>query len=168
MKFITEHAEQFDVQTEDYALVGFSSGGQIVGTFANKKHGYGYYNVQKPGALLLAYPIVDLTVMKPVYQILCDTTDYTSWKYYWTNLNQAVDADYPPVYFWRGDNDTSLGSASVPGQHNDFAKTLEKNNIPYVMVKYKNAPHSIGTGNGTDAEGWVRDAADFWEAQTQH
>ena len=166
VKFITAHAGQFGVQPENYALVGFSSGGQIVGTFANKEHGYGNYGAQKPGALLLGYPIVDLTVMKPLYQVLCDTTDYTSWKYYWTNLNDAVDSDYPPVYFWRGDNDTSLGSASMPGQHDDFAKTLQKYGVPYEYVKYKNAPHSIGTGNGTDAEGWMTDAVAFWEAHT--
>ena len=54
----------------------------------------------------------------------------------------------------------------MPGQHDDFAKTLQKYGVPYEYVKYKNAPHSIGTGNGTDAEGWMTDAVAFWEAHT--
>ena len=32
---------------------------------------------------------------------------------------------------------------------------------------YKNAGHSIGTGRGTDAEGWLTEAAAFWEEQVR-
>lgn len=57
IQFITANAQQFGVQTEDYALVGYSSGGQIAGIFGGKELGYPNYGVPKPGALLLAYPI---------------------------------------------------------------------------------------------------------------
>ena len=165
VKFITAHAGQFGVQPENYALVGYSSGGQIAGIFANKERGYGSYQVERPGALLLGYPVVDLTVMKPLYHILYDIGT-CGWRYYWANLCNMVDADYPPVYFWWGKNDVVLSSAEMPGQHRDFDRTLEQNNIPHQMVVYQNAPHSIGTGNGTDAEGWMTDAVAFWEAHT--
>lgn len=101
VKFITAHAGQFGVQPENYALVGYSSGGQIAGIFANKERGYGSYQVERPGALLLGYPVVDLTVMKPLYHILYDIGT-CGWRYYWANLCNMVDADYPPVYFWWG------------------------------------------------------------------
>lgn len=153
------------VQPENYALVGYSSGGQIAGIFANKERGYGSYQVERPGALLLGYPVVDLTVMKPLYHILYDIGT-CGWRYYWANLCNMVDADYPPVYFWWGKNDVVLSSAEMPGQHRDFDRTLERNNIPHQMVVYQNAPHSIGTGNGTDAEGWMTDAVAFWEQHT--
>ena len=165
VKFITSHAGQFGVQPENYALVGYSSGGQIAGIFANKERGYGSYQVERPGALLLGYPVVDLTVMKPLYHILYDIGT-CGWRYYWANLCNMVDADYPPVYFWWGKNDVVLSSAEMPGQHRDFDRTLERNNIPHQMVVYQNAPHSIGTGNGTDAEGWMTDAVAFWEQYT--
>lgn len=165
VKYLTENADQFGVQRENYALVGFSSGGQIAGIFANKERGYGSYQVERPGALLLGYPVVDLTVMKPLYHILYDIGT-CGWRYYWANLCNMVDADYPPVYFWWGKNDVVLSSAEMPGQHRDFDRTLERNNIPHQMVVYQNAPHSIGTGNGTDAEGWMTDAVAFWEAHT--
>ena len=132
---------------------------------ANKERGYGSYQVERPGALLLGYPVVDLTVMKPLYHILYDIGT-CGWRYYWANLCNMVDADYPPVYFWWGKNDVVLSSAEMPGQHRDFDRTLERNNIPHQMVVYQNAPHSIGTGNGTDAEGWMTDAVAFWEAHT--
>ena len=103
--------------------------------------------------------------MKPIYHILYDIGT-CGWRYYWANLCNMVDADYPPVYFWWGKNDVVLSSAEMPGQHRDFDRTLERNNIPHQMVVYQNAPHSIGTGNGTDAEGWMTDAVAFWEAHT--
>ena len=148
-----------------FVLRYYSSGGQIAGIFANKERGYGSYQVERPGALLLGYPVVDLTVMKPLYHILYDIGT-CGWRYYWANLCNMVDADYPPVYFWWGKNDVVLSSAEMPGQHRDFDRTLERKNIPHQMVVYQNAPHSIGTGNGTDAEGWMTDAVAFWEAHT--
>ena len=54
----------------------------------------------------------------------------------------------------------------MPGQYNDFEKALQACNVPYKRVTYQHAPHAIGTGNGTDAEGWLYDAVDFWEAHT--
>ena len=36
IQFITANAQQFGVQTEDYALVGYSSGGQIAGIFKSE------------------------------------------------------------------------------------------------------------------------------------
>ena len=92
VKFITAHAGQFGVQPENYALVGFSSGGQIAGIFANKERGYGSYQVERPGALLLGYPVVDLTVMKPLYHILYDIGT-CGWRYYWAYVCNMVDAD---------------------------------------------------------------------------
>ena len=35
VQFITNHAQQFGVQPENYALVGFSSGGQLCGLFSS-------------------------------------------------------------------------------------------------------------------------------------
>ena len=165
VEYITAHAEELGVQPEDYALVGFSSGGQVAGVFANSKRGYGRYHVAKPGVLLLGYSVSDTSVMKPVYYTLYDIGT-CGWRYYWTSLDKAVEEGYPPVYFWRGNDDSMLGPAWMPGQYNDFEKALQACNVPYKRVTYQHAPHAIGTGNGTDAEGWMTDAVAFWEAHT--
>ena len=165
VEYITAHAEELGVQPEDYALVGFSSGGQVAGVFANSKRGYGRYHVAKPGVLLLGYSVSDTSVMKPVYYTLYDIGTCGR-RYYWTSLDKAVEEGYPPVYFWRGNDDSMLGPAWMPGQYNDFEKALQACNVPYKRVTYQHAPHAIGTGNGTDAEGWMTDAVAFWEAHT--
>ncbi len=56
IRYITDHAAEFGVQTEDYALLGYSSGGHLAGLFGSEEHGYRNYGVPKPGALLLGYP----------------------------------------------------------------------------------------------------------------
>ena len=162
MNFISAHAEQLRVQPEDYAVVAYSSGAQVAGVFANRKRGYGAFGAQKPGALLLGYPIVDFSILKPVYHTLYDPAS-CGWRYYWTNLDQAVDDDYPPVYFWRGDNDTILGPDK--STYDAFEQALQVHHVTYQRAAFADAPHAISIGRGTDADGWLDAAVKFWEEQ---
>lgn len=36
-----------------------------------------------------------------------------------------------------------------------------------LVLVCQNAPHAIGTGTGTDAEGWLEEAAAFWDSQVK-
>jgi len=164
VNFITAHAEQLRVQPEDYAIVAYSSGAQVAGIFANQKRGYGAFGAQKPGALILGYPIVNFSIMKPVYHVVYDPTA-CGWRYYWTDLDRAVDDDYPPVYFWRGDNDTILGPDT--SSYEAFEQALQKHGVTYQRTAFADAPHAVSIGRGTDADGWLDDATAFWEEQVK-
>lgn len=74
IKYLTENADQFGVQRENYALMGFSSGGHIVGLIGsdNEKFGYKAFGLPQPAALLLGYPINDFFEVKPLYQLAID------------------------------------------------------------------------------------------------
>ena len=74
VRYITEHAKQFHVQPEDYAVLAYSSGGQIAGLFASDSDTLGHkaYGVSKPGALLLGYPVNNFFELKPVWGLLID------------------------------------------------------------------------------------------------
>lgn len=165
IRLITDNAEKFSVQTEDYALVGYSSGGQIAGVFANEEIGYGKYAVPKPGVLLMGYPINTFYEAKPVYNILLDGgTGFDH--YYDYDISDCVTTDYPPTYFWYGEDDTVLMLFNYWKQGPALQKALEKNGVPHEVHVYKNTPHGIGVAAGTDADGWLNDAVAFWEAQT--
>lgn len=56
VQFITEHAQVFDVQPEHYALLGYSSGGHLLGLFGGKKLGYRSYNVPPPQRVAARIP----------------------------------------------------------------------------------------------------------------
>lgn len=162
LQYINAHADEFGVQTEDYAIFGFSSGGQLAALFGDEEIGYGKYGLPKPGALILNYAILDLSIMKPVYHYLYDIGNF-KWTYYWSNVLDVVNEDYPPIYIWRGENDSDLGSTD---QYEQFDAILDELGVPHEMTIYANAPHAIGTGVGTDAEGWLLKAAAFWEQYT--
>ena len=52
IQFITANAETFGIQPEGYALLGYSSGGQIAGVFGDAEKGWQKYNVPKPLSLI--------------------------------------------------------------------------------------------------------------------
>lgn len=69
--------------------------------------------------------------------------------------------DDPPTYACVGEND---GIASW----RTMERRLENVNalgIPTEFHKYPNLSHGFGLGTGTVAEGWINDAAAFWEQQ---
>lgn len=165
VQFITEHAKVFDVQTENYALLGYSSGGHLLGLFCGRELGYQKYKVPKPGALLLAYPINDFFEYKPIYHLAMDPHTLQSRYYEWT-ISGCITDDYPPVFHWYGMDDYVFPLLWYPAQRPALNKALQAHHIPYEERLYKRATHGVGTGTNTDAEGWLDDAAAFWEAQT--
>ena len=165
VQLVTSLDEELSIYTQGYALVGYSSGGQLVGVFANKERGYGHYGAAKPGALLLAYPVVNFSEVKIAYQALMDTGNY-GWHYYCSSVADLVTDDYPPVFFWYGKDDKVLPWMINQVQGPALQAALEAHKVPYVMKVFEFAPHSIGVGYTTDAEGWLTDAVAFWEQQT--
>ena len=160
------NADTFGVSTEDYALLGYSSGGQIAGVFGNEEKGWGRYGVPKPGALLLAYPINNFLGAKPAYHLLMDT-DRLERRYYSYTVSKLVTPDYPPTFLWYGRNDKMLMAFVYPLQGPALAKALRDNGVPNRVQAYDDAKHGVGIGVGTDAEGWVAAAAAFWKSVSE-
>ncbi len=163
VRYITDNADSFGVQTEDYAIFGYSAGGQISGLFGTDRMGYKNYGLPKPGALILSYPVVDYNIfMQPLYFYAIDGA-VPGEQYYNAVLSKEITPDYPPTYHWFGLNDGMLYLLGFSNQGYALERALVKNEVNHKMVVYKNAPHAIGLGNGTDAEGWIYDAVAFWE-----
>lgn len=168
VEFITRHADEFGVQPEDYALVGYSAGGQLCGIFGTDRMGYSKYGLPKPGALLLGYPIVNYVYVKPIYFYLLDGAkpgdDLAPGDYYYNiELSAEVSANYPPTYHWFGRDDMVLLRMNIFQQGPALDRALERSGVLHKMVVYDHAPHCTSTGIGTDANGWLYDAAAFWE-----
>lgn len=164
VQFITANAETFGIRADHYALVGYSSGGQIAGLFGSRELGWEHYGVPKPGALLLGYPVNDFNEAKPAYHLLMDT-DVLAKRYYEYNISDCIEEGYPPVFYWSGANDNTLFLLNGAFQSPALERALQKYSVPYVRKKYGNAAHGIALGVGTDAEGWLDEAAAFWEEQ---
>ena len=172
IQFITEHAGELGVQAEDYALVGFSSGGQLCGIFGTDRMGYSNYGLPKPGALLLAYPILNYVYGKPLLFYMYDggrPGDHLAPGDYFYNIEvpAEVTANYPPTFHWFGRDDSSLKGMFPSLQSLALEEALEESGVMHQLVIYDHAPHGSGNGAGTDAAGWLYDAASFWEAAVE-
>ena len=166
VRYITEHAEQFHVQPEDYAVLAYSSGGQIAGVFGDAEKGWQKYNVPKPGALLLAYPINNFWLAKPAYTALLDVDDWMQKHYYDYTLSKLIAPDYPPVFLWYGKSDHILKLFGFDQQGPALQSALEIDGVPHEEKVYEDAGHGIGIGLGTEAEGWLNAAVAFWKKVT--
>ena len=166
VEYIRAHAEEFGVDPDDYALMAYSSGGQITGLFASDSTEVGYqrYGAAKPGALLLGYPVNNFFELKPAWGLLIDP--YADGpRYFDYNVSDFITPDYPPTYHWYGKNDLTLAKMYTPAQGRVIENALVKNGVTHIFHRYNNAPHKIGPGRGTDAEGWIVEALDFWQQQ---
>lgn len=171
VEYITENADVFHVRPEQYALVGFSAGAHLCGIFGTDRMGYKRYDLPKPGALLLAYPIINYMYGKPGFFYIYDGAqpgdDLAPGDYYYNiELNAEVTPDFPSTFHWFGKNDKTLQMIFTPLQGPTFDRALEKCGVEHQMKVYDKAPHGSGTGTGTDAAGWLYDAVDFWESVT--
>lgn len=167
VQYITQHAEELKVQPENYALIGYSSGGQIAGLFGSDAMGWYQYGVPKPGAVLLAYSVNDFFELQQPWKLVIDPqAPDAEYHYYQLRVSDYITPDYPPVYHWYGRNDITLMCMNWAAQGPVLERALVKNGVSHVEVVYNNAPHTCGPGRGTDADGWLKNATAFWEEQT--
>ena len=57
ISFITEHADEFNVDPSNYLIGGFSAGGMAIAEWCNPETGYKKYEAQKPGAACFIYGV---------------------------------------------------------------------------------------------------------------
>lgn len=166
LKYLYNNADQFGVQRENYAVMGFSSGGHIVGLIGsdNEKIGYKAFGIPQPAALLLGYPINDFFEVKPVYHVVIDPFT-VGWRYYWSDISDVVNENFTPTFFFYGKNDVYMKRMCFERQGPLLEKALKDSGVTYECHVYEDAPHAIGPGRYTDADGWIKLATEFWEAQ---
>ncbi len=177
VKHITENVELYNVDPDDYALVGFSAGGNLAGMYGTDEFGWKKYGTKKPGALILGYPWTNVN----------HWMDHPYWNIWdglisiWFSIRgnffmfgpfatreerdsicvqNWIRSDYPPVYMFAGDDDILVKA----GSHTDvMAQALKANQIPYKYERFFRVPHGVGLAEGTNSEGWLKYAVEFWE-----
>lgn len=81
----------------------------------------------------------------------------------YTGHSDYTESD-PPTFVCVGEND---GIASWRTMENRL-RNLEAFGIPTEFHKYPGLSHGFGLGTGTVAEGWINEAAAFWENQIKN
>lgn len=132
--FIHDHAEELEVDPQNYSLWGGSAGARMAATLGNGDAltYFGRNDIPQASAVIMQY----------------------------TGYNAVSEKD-APTYVCVG---TSDGIANWKTMQSRL-QSLENLGIPTEFHAYEGLPHGFGIGTGTAAEGWIRDAAAFWEAQ---
>ena len=71
----------------------------------------------------------------------------------------SFSENYPPAFITVGEDDGIVNVSEVDKR----VQNLRNAGIEVEYRKYKNAGHGFGLGVGTDAEGWIKYAIQFWE-----
>ncbi len=178
--YLTEHQEEFNVDMEGYAIVGFSAGGNMAGIFGSEEYGYEHYGVAKPGALLMGYPWTNVNhwFEHPYWNIwvglmgvwLSERGNFWMFRLHHFNrenrdsicVQKWITKNFPPVYMFAGGNDILVPS----GAHTDvLEKALKEYEVPYKYEKFFGVPHGVGLGVHTKADHWLETAVEFWQEQ---
>ncbi len=134
--FIYDHAEELEVNPEEYSLWGGSAGARMAAALGN-------------GAALSYFGREDIPQASAVIMQYTGYSDVSE-----------MDA---PTYVCVGTRDGIANWRNMQAR----LESLEALGIPTEFHAYEGLPHGFGIGTGTVAEGWINDAAAFWEAQSR-
>ena len=161
VKEVFAKAEQYRLDTDNYSIGGASAGGHLAGSFGTENMGYQKYGVPKPGALVLAYPVVTMDKKLTHLQThdLLLGKDATKEREEFASVEKNVSENYPPTYIWCGEADEEVS----PENTKLLVKALESFHIPCDCEIFPGVVHGVGPATGTAAEGWIDHAVKFWQ-----
>ena len=160
VRFVFDHADEWNLDMEGYAVMGFSAGGHLAASFGTSSLGYAHYGLPKPGCMMLAYPVVTMGEFAHAGSrelLLGKDADKTLVDSY--SIEKQVDAAYPKTFLWQCDRDDV-----VPVENSRMlAASLEHWDIPHQYELFPGTAHGWGLATDTAADGWVDRAVTFWE-----
>lgn len=159
---IFSRKDELNLITDDYSIWGASAGGHLAASFGTKHLGYAKYQLPRPCALVLTYPVItmeDHTHPLSRKNLLGDAPTREEIEQY--SIEQQIDPDYPPTFLWCGANDIVV----PPQNSREMAKALQEKGVTHEFCEYNDAPHGAGLGEGMPCEGWFYKAVSFWLSQ---
>ncbi len=150
--YIRDHAEEWCIDPDQIAVVGFSAGGHAacyLGThwqddIVSEKLGIAY-GKNRPNAMVLCYPVItsgEKAHRGSFNNLLEDKKDDPAMLLY-TSLEKQVSENTPPAYLWHTASDQA-----VPVENSLlFAAALSEKKIPYELHIYPEGVHGLSLVN---------------------
>lgn len=127
---------EFEVDTSQYAVCGFSAGAALTEGWGSEAICYGKYGLPKPSCVMLIYG-AGITLGR--------------------DGAEELTAEYPPAFAIAGELD-AICRDTMPA----FKQRAEEAGIELFYKVYPDADHAFGHADGTGAEGWTEEAIRFW------
>lgn len=123
LELILENAEEWGIEREHVAAIGFSAGGHLCAAL-------GTMGRVKPAACVLGYPCI----LSSISDILAEPVP---------SLDEAVTADTPPTFIFASREDKTVPIANSLA----YAAALEKAGVPFEMHIFEKGYHGFSLGN---------------------
>jgi len=157
MCIIRERAEEWNVDSDKIAVIGFSAGGHLAGSLGVHWNNPYLLDVprmekgkNKPNALILSYPVItggEFAHRGSFDNLLGENADEKMINE--MSLEKHVSKDTPPTFLWHTFEDTC-----VPVENSLlFANALRKNDVPFEMHIYPKGPHGISLATEVTFDG---------------
>ena len=150
MSIIRQNAEEWGIDTDKIAIIGFSAGGHLAGSLAtmwNDKEIFEELNIpagsNKPNAAILAYPVITFGVSTHGGTRANLLGEYNNKEEFFEkySLEKNVSKDTPPTFIWHTAED-----GAVPVVNSlDFAASLSKHEIPFELHIFPHGGHGLST-----------------------
>ena len=124
MKYLRANANKLHIDTNQIAVAGFSSGGNLAAAL-------GIFSQEKPDALILGYASLEQKQMEKMGLHV-------------PNLIEAVTESTPPTFLF-----ATQGDITVPTDDNTlhFAQVLAEKNVPYEVHIFVTGGHGLSLAN---------------------
>lgn len=158
MAYIRQNAEEFGVDPDMVAAVGFSAGGHLCGTLGTlfdspEVAEIGAGTLLRPDALGLCYPVAISwgKTHEGSFTALCGADGALRQR---LSLDKLVRPDMPPAYIWHTEDDPS-----VPCRNSTIlTESMEKMGVPVSLRLYDRGPHGLSTA----------DVQAYWDKNLPH
>lgn len=161
VSYIRQHATDFDIQPDAYAIGGFSAGGHLAAAWAAEEYGYAAYKAVKPMAVLLLYAAFSSDYVqeehRDFYRSNIAGKDAGPETVAYWNVENVVTADFPPAYLIHSEDDPLVGVQTT----RVMDERLTALGVPHVAEYVQHSGHGFCDGAGTDAAGWPERADAF-------
>lgn len=167
IRYIKKHEDEFGLDGDNYAIGGYSAGGNLISTWGTTNVGYKAFDLPKPKAMFPIYAAVDFSGSEiperhsffMVNMLGHSITDELIARY---NVLNHIDKDYPPCYIVCGKDDDV-----VPCENSERMKErLDCFGVPATLEEAAHAQHGFGDGTGFEVEGWPERAIAFLKQNT--
>ena len=175
MRYIREHAEEFEVDPNMVAAVGFSAGGHLCGTLGTmydcpEVADIGDAALIRPNALGLCYAVLlewGITHSATMENVSGGDPDLRRR----LSVDKQVRPDMPPVFLWHTRNDQT-----VPCRNSlIFAQKLDEIGVEFALHLYNCGDHGLSLANdqvygavnpltkhSQEIHNWVENCVEFW------
>lgn len=155
IKTVRENAEEWNIDPDKIAILGFSAGGHLAasaGAFWNAdfaQKSFGDCELCKPNAVILCYPVISggPWAHRGSFDCLLGE-DATQEQLDAVSIEKQVTANYPPTFLWHTGTDRV-----VPIQNSlMMAESLAKNKILFELHVYPKGMHGLSLSDERTAK----------------